>query len=94
MGYLDCPDDSGTQAKSEIVSFSELGKSGAEKRHRPMRDLRTWATEQYQAGQWQSANQAAHQLQDRAIAHGRTIGAHLTETNAQRTLADWFRKSA
>ena len=73
--------------------FSTLGKSGAEKRHAPMRELQDWAVEKYKSGEWKSANGAAHKLKDSVIAHGRTINAHLSEENAQRTIAEWFRKS-
>jgi len=73
--------------------FSNLGKAGAEKRHLPMHELRVWAVEKYRAGKWPSANQAAHDLQDCIIKHGRTIGANLTKANAQRTIAEWLRKS-
>lgn len=73
--------------------FSNLGRDGAQKRHAPMATLRSWAIERYQAGEWQSANQAAHSLKESIIKHGRTINAHLSEENAQRTIAEWFRKS-
>lgn len=73
--------------------FSSLGKDGAQKRHAPMATLRSWAIEEYKAGEWKSANQAAHALKDSVIRHGRTIGAHLSEENAQRTIAEWIRKS-
>jgi len=74
--------------------FSRLGKSGADLRHAPMRELRDWALDQYQAGNWPSANKASHDLKEKVLAHGRTIGAHLTVENAQRTIAEWIRKSA
>lgn len=74
------------------LNFSALGKAGAQKRHAPMAILRSWAIERYQAGEWKSANQAAHSLKESVIRHGRTINAPLTEENAQRTIADWFRK--
>lgn len=73
--------------------FSKQGKSGAFKRHKPMRLLEKWTLDQYQIGKWPSANAAAHDLKDEVIAHGKTINAHLTITNAQRTIADWIRKS-
>lgn len=74
--------------------FSAIGKAGAAKRHAPMAKLRTWAITHYRAGKWPSANQAAHDLKCRVIEYGRTIDANLTEQNAQRTIAEWFRKSA
>lgn len=73
--------------------FSNLGRDGAQKRHAPMAELRAWTIEQYRAGTWPSANKAAHDLKGSVIAHGRTIGATLTEENAQRTIAEWIRKS-
>jgi hypothetical protein len=72
---------------------SKNGLLGANKRHAPMRALTEWAIEKYKAGNWKSANQAAHDLKDAVVAHGRTINAHLSEENAQRTIAEWFRKS-
>lgn len=72
---------------------SHSGKAGAAKRHAPMAELRSWAIEKYRAGKWPSANQAANDLQECVIEHGRTIGANLSKANAQRTIAEWFRKS-
>lgn len=87
-------DDQSKQA--DKFNFSEMGKIGAQKRHAPMANLRDWALQRYKAGnhQWKSANEAAHALRDEVVAHGRTINAHLSEQNAQRTIAEWFRKSA
>lgn len=82
------------KAQAEKFSFSEIGKAGAQKRHAPMAALRSWALEKYRAGEWQSANQAAHTLKESVIEHGRMINAYLSEANAQRTIAEWFRKSA
>lgn len=79
--------------KAEQLNFSEMGKAGAQKRHAPMVLLRAWAIEKYQTDKWRSANQAAHLLKETVIKHGRTINAHLSEENAQRTIAEWFRKS-
>jgi hypothetical protein len=74
--------------------FSKLGKAGAKKRVDPMNNLRLWAIEKYkEKDDWKSANQAAHTLKESVIKHGRTINARLTEENAQRTIAEWFRKS-
>jgi hypothetical protein len=73
---------------------SAIGKAGAEKRHAPNAALREWTIERYRGGVWKSANQAAHALKDAVIEHGRTIGAVLSEENAQRTIAEWIRKSA
>lgn len=69
------------------------GKKGIEKRYAPMRQLKTWAVEKYQSGKWSSANAAAVALEEQVIAHGRTINATLSKTNARRTIAEWFRKS-
>jgi hypothetical protein len=73
--------------------FSANGKRGAEKRHAPMRNLRTWTIEQFRAGSWPSANQASHDLKDKVIAYGRTINAELGAQNAQRTIAEWINAS-
>ncbi len=69
------------------------GISGANKRHEPMRNLKEWAIAEYRAEVWPSANKAAHELKSRVIEHGKTINAILTKENAQRTIAEWFRKS-
>lgn len=73
--------------------FSAIGKRGAENRHAPMRKLRAWTLEQFHAGSWPSANQAAHDLKDRVVAYGRTINAELRAQNAQRTIAQWINAS-
>lgn len=79
--------------KSLDKMFSRLGTKGADTRHAPMRELRDWALSKYQAGSWPSANKAAHDLKNQVMAHGRTIGAILTEQNAQRTIAEWIRNT-
>lgn len=71
---------------------SALGKKGADKAHAARRKLREWAISKYQAQRWSSPNQAAHSLMDEVMAYGRTINAHLMPSNAQRTLAEWFRR--
>jgi len=81
------------EARGKTFNFSAIGKAGAEKRHASMAILRSWAIEKYRAREWKSANQAAHSLKESVIKHGRTINAHLTEENAQRTIAKWFSKS-
>ena len=73
--------------------FSAIGKRGAEKRHAPMRNLRTWTIKQFRAGSWPSVNQASHDLKDKVIAYGRTINAELGAQNAQRTIAVWINAS-
>jgi hypothetical protein len=70
------------------------GKKGGIKRHEKMTELQLFAIEKYRAGQWKSANQASHALKDSIIKHGRGMRAYLSEENAQRTIAEWFRKSA
>lgn len=82
------------QRAASQINFAKLGAKGAAKRHAPYAKLRAWTVEKYRAGKWPSANKAAHDLKDSVIAHGRTIGANLTEENAQRTIAEWIRKSA
>ena len=72
-------------------SARKNGRAGAEARHTPTRKLREWTIEQYRAGKWASANKAAFDLVESVREHGRTIGAHLTRENAQRTIADWIR---
>ena len=71
------------------------GLAGATKRHKSLADLKAWTIEQYKAGRWRSANSAGHALRDSVIAHGRTLKpeARLSEENAQRTIAEWIRKS-
>lgn len=69
------------------------GKAGAKKRHSKMAQLTEWTLEKYKAGTWKSANQAAYELTKQVLAHSKEIGANLTESNAQRTIADWIRKS-
>jgi hypothetical protein len=75
------------------VDFSNLGKKGAEKRHAANRELMKWAQELYKTKDWKSANEAAHELKDLILEHGRTINADISKQNAQRTFAEWFRKS-
>lgn len=86
-----------TKAESGSASLNQLfvtlGRSGAVKRHAANASLREWSIAQYRAGTWKSANKAAHDLKDLVIEHGRKIGVHLTKENAQRTIAEWFRKS-
>lgn len=80
--------------KAKKLFLSESGKAGSDKRHAPMRILKDWTLNQYQSGSWPSANKASHDLKEKVLAHGRTIGAHLSIENAQRTIAEWIRKSA
>lgn len=80
-------------AKLRHAEVVRNGKKGIEKRYAPMRQLQAWAVEKYQSGKWPSANAAAVSLEEQIIAHGRTINATLSKTNARRTIAEWFRKS-
>jgi hypothetical protein len=76
--------------------LSKYGKIGMEKRFASMRILKGLAIalyqERYPPGTKISTNKAAHALKDEVIAHGRTIGAILSESNAQHTIAKWIRK--
>lgn len=74
--------------------FSALGAAGAFKRHSPIRALRDYAISLYDPREWKSANQAAHELMDKIMTHGRSINARLAPSNAQRTIAEWFRKKS
>lgn len=69
------------------------GKAGAQKRHAKMAELKSWALQKYRAGTWKSANQAASELMPEVLDHSQKIGANLTKSNAQRTIAEWIRKS-
>lgn len=93
IGLLEATTGLGDIQSSLSQIYSRLGVKGAAKRYEPMATLRSWAIEKYQGGEWQSANQAAHTLKESILKHGRTINAHLSEENAQRTIAEWFRKS-
>ncbi len=75
-------------------NFSALGAAGAAKRHSPTRALREYAVSLYEPDEWKSANQAAHELMDKIMTHGRSINARLAPSNAQRTIAEWFRKKS
>jgi hypothetical protein len=82
------------KARVEQFDFSTLGKKGASVRLRPMVELRDHALSLYDPQKWKSANQAAHQMWPQIVAHGRTINAKLEPSNAQRTIAEWFRKKS
>lgn len=72
---------------------SASGRKGATVRHKPTNDLKAWAISKYKAGQWRSASQAAWELRDAILEHGEKIGKRLSESNAHRTIAEWFRNS-
>lgn len=79
--------------EEERLDRSRTGKAGAQVRWAPYKKLEAWAVEKYRAKKWPSANKAAHALKDQVMEYGRTIDAHLTEENAQSTIAGWFRKA-
>jgi hypothetical protein len=74
--------------------FASLGKNGATVRHEKMRQLRDFALSIYNPQEWKSANQAAFDLKEKILAHSRIVGANLTPSNAQRTIAEWLRKKS
>jgi hypothetical protein len=74
------------------VNFAHLGTKGAAVRHGPMNKLKEWAVSRYSSREWKSANDAAYNLSAEIVEYGRTIGATLSPSNAQRTIAEWFRK--
>lgn len=76
-----------------IVDFSKLGKKGADIKNAPMKALEKWAVSLYEKGKWASANQAAFELRDQVVAHGRIINAVLKPSNAQKTIAKWINDS-
>jgi len=82
------------QASVEKFDFSALGREGAAARHAPKNALRQYALSLYNPRDWKSANQAAYALRDQIMAHGKTINAELQAQNAQRTIAEWFRKKS
>lgn len=69
------------------------GKAGAKKRHARMTELKEWALKEHKAGTWKSANHAASELMPKVLKHSDEIGANLAPSNAQRTIAEWIRKS-
>ena len=83
----------GGSGKFESGLFRFMGQHGAKIRHEPMAKLKKWALEKYKSGKYPSANAAAFEIKEEVLAYGRTIGANLTPPNAQRTIADWIRKS-
>ncbi|MCS0583400.1 hypothetical protein NX784_17555 [Massilia pinisoli] len=82
------------KASVDKFNFSAFGRRGAVARHRPMSALRDYALSLYNPREWKSASQAAYALQGQIMEHGRTINAVLQPTNAQRTIAEWFRKKS
>ncbi|MCL2644387.1 MAG: hypothetical protein FWD51_02900 [Betaproteobacteria bacterium] len=71
----------------------KYGKKGAEKSHKPMKNLQAFTIEKYNSyeGTWKSANHAARTLKNEVIGYGKTIKVYLSEENAQRTMAEWIR---
>lgn len=74
------------------VELSALGRAGGRKRYEAMRKLEAWTLSEYRQGNWKSANQAAHALKDAVLAQSRALEANLTESNAQRTIAEWINR--
>ncbi|HXU93177.1 MAG TPA: hypothetical protein VFP33_05920 [Gallionella sp.] len=70
------------------------GKAGAQIRHAKTRELKEWTLQKYKAKTWKSANQAASELMSEVLEYSQKIGANLSKSNAQRTIAEWIRKSA
>lgn len=81
------------RAHISMVDFSKLGKRGSDVRHGPNRELKKWTIARYQEGSWEHVNEAAFELMDAVIDHGRTIGVTLVRHNAQTTIAKWISKS-
>ena len=79
--------------KNVKEKYVRHGIDGSTKRHNKMRELKAWAIEKYREKNWQSANVAAFDLTEQITEHGKKIGAHLSPANAQRTIAEWFRRS-
>jgi hypothetical protein len=71
--------------------MTRLSAKGVEKRHAKNRQLREFAVEKYRAGHWMSANDAANQLKRAVMDEAERIGTRLSDSNAQRTIAEWFR---
>ena len=92
-GMIEISVASGTQTVDLSKMFSRLGSLGGFARSKSTVELMKWAVDKYHARKWKSANEAAHTLQAEVLAHGRTIGAALKPSNAQRTIAEWFRKA-
>jgi hypothetical protein len=92
-GALLVDSPTGPSPESLTAIFSSFGKAGADVRHMPIRRLQSWTLSLYKEGTWPSANKAAHALKNQVIEHGKTIGVRLSEENAQRTIAEWIRKS-
>lgn len=74
------------------VNFAMLGAKGGRAKAEKMKKLEKWAISRYTSLSWKSANHAAHSLADEITAYGRTINAELSPSNAQRTIAEWFRR--
>jgi hypothetical protein len=76
--------------KEQTTHAKRNGKKGSTVRHAPTNELKAWMLQRYSEGKWPSANKAAYDLKEIVITHGKTINAHLTEENAQRTIAEWI----
>ena len=82
-------------SQSAIISknASRNGKIGADIKLGPLRDLKKWSIAKYHEKEWRSANSAAYELMSEILEHGKTLGVVLAKSNAQRTIANWFRNS-
>lgn len=69
------------------------GKAGAKKRHARTAELKAWTLQKYREGTYKSANHAASELVSAVLAQSQEMGAFLSKSNAQRTIAEWIRKS-
>lgn len=68
-----------------------LSKQGVQARHVKTHELRAFAVDKYLAKQWASPRDAATKLKDEVMAEANRIGMRLSASNAQRTIAEWFR---
>lgn len=71
--------------------MAALSEKGVAARHAKTRELKAFAVARYREKRWASANDAANKLKDEVTAEGKRIGAVLSDSNAQRTIAEWFR---
>lgn len=80
-----------------IDALREAGKKGANERHAPMRKTKEFAISHYkdnlEENQWPSINFAAFTMIDEVMQYAERVGARLSRANAQRTIAEWIRKS-
>jgi hypothetical protein len=77
--------------KHHSKSYSCNGKKGAKKRHKGNREVRAHAMALYKQRHYPSANKAAYALMAEILKVAKEKGVPLSEENAQRTIAGWFR---